>query len=54
MRRFEAALRAGAHYIAFLDDDEVAPEHWLGALVKALEDSGADAVRAVCASALRT
>ena len=41
----EAALRAGAHYIAFLDDDEVAPEHWLGALVQALEDSGADAVQ---------
>ena len=41
----EAALRAGADYIAFLDDDEVAPEHWLMALVDALYASGADAVQ---------
>jgi hypothetical protein len=41
----EAALRAGATYIAFLDDDEVAPQHWLGSLVQALEDTGADAVQ---------
>src|SRR5688572_22031266 len=27
-----AALRVGADYIAFLDDDEVAPEHWLMSL----------------------
>jgi glycosyltransferase involved in cell wall biosynthesis len=41
----EAALRAGADYIAFLDDDEVAPEHWLMALMDALYASGADAVQ---------
>src|SRR5262245_33771245 len=41
----EAALRAGADHIVFLDDDEVAPPHWLESLLKALEDSGADAVQ---------
>ncbi len=41
----EAALRAGADHIAFLDDDEVAPPHWLRSLLKALEESGADAVQ---------
>jgi succinoglycan biosynthesis protein ExoM len=40
-----AALRAGADYIAFLDDDEVAPEHWLVSLMAALHASGADAVQ---------
>lgn len=40
-----AALRAGADYIAFLDDDEVAPQHWLRSLLQALEVSGADAVQ---------
>jgi glycosyltransferase involved in cell wall biosynthesis len=40
-----AALRAGADYIAFLDDDEVAPPHWLGSLFLALEASGADAMQ---------
>jgi glycosyltransferase involved in cell wall biosynthesis len=41
----EAALKAGADYIAFLDDDEVAPEHWLMSLMNALYASGADAVQ---------
>lgn len=41
----EAALRADAQYIAFLDDDEVAPEHWLMSLLEAVEASGADAVQ---------
>jgi glycosyltransferase involved in cell wall biosynthesis len=41
----EAALRAGADYIAFIDDDEVAPEHWLASLMTALTESGADAVQ---------
>jgi glycosyltransferase involved in cell wall biosynthesis len=41
----EAALRAGADYIAFLDDDEVAPPHWLRSIMQALADSGADAVQ---------
>jgi glycosyltransferase involved in cell wall biosynthesis len=41
----EAALSAGAEYIAFLDDDEVAPPHWLGSIMQALEDSRADAVQ---------
>jgi succinoglycan biosynthesis protein ExoM len=40
-----AALRVGADYIAFLDDDEVAPEHWLMSLMAALLASGADAVQ---------
>jgi succinoglycan biosynthesis protein ExoM len=40
-----AALRAGASYIAFLDDDEVAPPHWLSALFEVIEVSGADAVQ---------
>jgi glycosyltransferase involved in cell wall biosynthesis len=40
-----AALRAGADYIAFLDDDEIAPEPWLMALLDALYASGADAVQ---------
>jgi succinoglycan biosynthesis protein ExoM len=41
----DAALRAGAAYIAFLDDDEVAPPQWLSRLLAALEESGADAVQ---------
>ncbi len=41
----DAALRVGADYIAFLDDDEVAPPHWLRSLLQALEESGADAVQ---------
>jgi succinoglycan biosynthesis protein ExoM len=41
----EAALRAGADHIVFLDDDEVAPADWLRSLLKALEDSGADAIQ---------
>ena len=40
-----AALREGADYIAFLDDDEVAPEHWLASLMAILQASGADAVQ---------
>jgi glycosyltransferase involved in cell wall biosynthesis len=40
-----AALHAGADYIAFLDDDEVAPPHWLALLLRALQESGADAVQ---------
>jgi succinoglycan biosynthesis protein ExoM len=40
-----AALDAGADYIAFLDDDEVAPPHWLALLLRALHESGADAVQ---------
>ncbi len=53
-----AALRAGADHIAFLDDDELAPPDWLGSLLKALEESGADAVqgnvRALPAAAAHT
>jgi len=41
----DAALRAGADYIAFLDDDEVAPPHWLESLWQAMEESGADAIQ---------
>jgi succinoglycan biosynthesis protein ExoM len=41
----EAAQRNGADYIAFLDDDEVAPPHWLKSLLRAVEESGADAVQ---------
>jgi glycosyl transferase family 2 len=41
----EAALRSGVDYIAFLDDDEVAPPHWLRSILQALEDSGADAIQ---------
>jgi glycosyltransferase involved in cell wall biosynthesis len=41
----EAALQAGADYIAFLDDDEIAPEHWLMALTDALYATGADAIQ---------
>jgi glycosyltransferase involved in cell wall biosynthesis len=41
----EAALQAGADYIAFLDDDEIAPEHWLMALMDALYATGADAIQ---------
>jgi succinoglycan biosynthesis protein ExoM len=41
----EAALRNSPDFIAFLDDDEVAPPHWLKSLLRALEDSGADAVQ---------
>ena len=40
-----AALDAGADYVAFLDDDEVAPPHWLGRLLQALQASRADAVQ---------
>jgi succinoglycan biosynthesis protein ExoM len=40
-----AALRAGVDYIAFLDDDELAPPRWLARLVRALQESGADAVQ---------
>jgi glycosyltransferase involved in cell wall biosynthesis len=53
-----AALRAGADHIAFLDDDELAPPDWLGSLLAALEESGADAiqgnVRALPAAAAHT
>ncbi|HEX5958802.1 MAG TPA: glycosyltransferase family 2 protein, partial [Hyphomicrobiaceae bacterium] len=41
----DAALRAGADYIAFLDDDEIAPENWIASLVEALRVLGADAVQ---------
>ncbi len=41
----EAALRAGADYIAFIDDDEVAPPTWLASLLRALQDSTADAAQ---------
>jgi hypothetical protein len=41
----EAALRSDADFIAFLDDDEIAPPHWLKSLLQALEESGADAVQ---------
>jgi len=41
----DAALAAGADFIAFLDDDECAPRHWLRALTQALTESGADAIQ---------
>src|SRR5262245_54620814 len=41
----DAALACGADYIAFLDDDEVAPPHWLSGLVRAMADCRADAVQ---------
>ncbi|MBY0564584.1 MAG: glycosyltransferase family 2 protein [Hyphomonadaceae bacterium] len=41
----DAALTADAAYIAFIDDDEVAPPFWLTALFEALRVSGADAVQ---------
>jgi succinoglycan biosynthesis protein ExoM len=41
----EAAQRSGADYIAFLDDDEIAPPHWLKSLLRAVEESDADAVQ---------
>jgi glycosyltransferase involved in cell wall biosynthesis len=41
----EAALHAGADYVAFLDDDEVAPPHWLRSILQALGESGADAIQ---------
>jgi len=36
--------RAGGGLIAFLDDDETAPPHWLAALVATQAETGADAV----------
>jgi glycosyltransferase involved in cell wall biosynthesis len=41
----DAALAVNADYIAFIDDDEVAPAHWLASLFGALKQSGADAVQ---------
>ena len=41
----EAALRTGVDYVAFLDDDEVAPPHWLRSILQALGESGADAIQ---------
>jgi glycosyltransferase involved in cell wall biosynthesis len=41
----DAALGARADYIAFLDDDEVAPPHWLRSILQALEKSCADAIQ---------
>lgn len=41
----EAALAAGADYIAFIDDDEVAPPGWIDALLAAMNEAGADAVQ---------
>jgi glycosyltransferase involved in cell wall biosynthesis len=41
----EAALSLGADYIAFIDDDEIAPEYWIETMMQALEQSGADAVQ---------
>lgn len=41
----EAALAAGADYIAFIDDDEVAPPGWIDALLTAMNEAGADVVQ---------
>ncbi len=41
----DAALGFGADCIAYIDDDEVAPRHWLRTLVRALDDTGADAIQ---------
>lgn len=38
----EAALRSGAEWIAFIDDDEVADGNWLNALMKAASGTKAD------------
>jgi len=41
----EAALTLGAYYIAFIDDDEVAPRAWLQTLFQALVAAEADAAQ---------
>ena len=41
----EAALGMGADYIAFIDDDEVAPETWVNTLLQTLQASNADAIQ---------
>lgn len=41
----DAALAADAAYIAFIDDDEVAPPFWLASLADVLARSSADAVQ---------
>ncbi len=41
----EAALAAGADYIAFIDDDEVAPPGWVDALLSAMNEADADVVQ---------
>jgi glycosyltransferase involved in cell wall biosynthesis len=40
----EAALGGDPDYVAFVDDDEIAPPPWLGSLLQVLQDLGADAV----------
>lgn len=39
------ALQGGADYIAFIDDDEVAPQAWIQLLYSQLKESGADVVQ---------
>jgi succinoglycan biosynthesis protein ExoM len=43
-RAVHTALARGAQLLAFVDDDERVPEHWLATLVEGLERLGADAV----------
>lgn len=43
-RAVALALAAGADALAFIDDDEEAPPHWLATLVGHWQESGADAV----------
>lgn len=40
----DAATTAGAHWVAFLDDDETVDTDWLAQLVQCANESGADAV----------
>lgn len=41
----DAALAMSADYIAFIDDDEVAPPGWVDALFTAMNEAGADAAQ---------
>ncbi len=42
----DAALRMGAEWLAFLDDDEIAPANWIEALHAAAQEHQADAISA--------
>ncbi|MBU2532083.1 MAG: glycosyltransferase [Alphaproteobacteria bacterium] len=40
-----AAVQRGANYIAFVDDDEIAPRRWIQSLHAQIEKSGADVIQ---------
>ncbi len=50
-RALETALGIGADWIAFIDDDEVAPSEWLACLIRAARATGCDVLQGAVAYA---